>query len=216
MEYTVTHHEQHNTVESGYNEGFGGGLKKICYMRKFVIGVKLVQSATRGLSLRICCQSPTCRQNAHPRAGVGHNPHLPVCFLSCEVDSMPLMYSFHWGVASRIRGGGGGHGNLQTPPGCYRLNALPFLRWSSLLSDQCIGMTVLSKHRRHWADMASLRTPCGVENMLMTRAMGRDLPPVWSSLNPTPLAWNTSVLRYSWENNHFGGKLAFVISVILL
>ena len=58
-------------VESGYNKGVGGAKKKIRYMQIFLVRVKLVQSATRQFSpWNICSQSPTCRQNAHLRAGL--------------------------------------------------------------------------------------------------------------------------------------------------
>ena len=64
----------------------------------------------------------------------------------------------------------GGGVPWQPPNPTWVLLSTPLPPWSGghpcYLLVQSIGMTVLSKHRRHWAVMASLWIPCGVDSML--------------------------------------------------
>ena len=89
--------------EEGYDEGFvGGGIR---HLRKFVIGMKLVQSATRGLSVSYLppkCAS-TCRRVPQPASP---------CLLLVECTLCPGLTDCVWSPQGRSQqdwGGGGGH-----------------------------------------------------------------------------------------------------------
>ena len=113
------------------------------YLQTFLIGMDIVLSATRagGSLLRICSSPymlPKCSVN-HSRAGVCHNPPLPVFFLSSEVYICPLqiMYSSNRGIASRIGSDWGGGGKCNWSGGlaikfpCYHVIELCFYALSA-------------------------------------------------------------------------------------